>query len=141
MMPSAIAAQVTCTGQPSGTVSCTTSVIDQKPQRGQSRRKAENEKDGQQDFRRPGGERHDTGRGKAIRAARQVQLELRAEKQHGDIVQLQETVPFVDAGSPERDREREAQDELGQRWLAQWREQWHSLVQRARQFPAICRRC
>src|ERR687891_2920986 len=49
-------------------------------------------------------------------AAREVQLELRAEKQHCDIVQLQETVPFVDAGSPERDREREAQDELGQRW-------------------------
>ena len=45
-----------------------------------------------------------------------MQLELRAEKQHCDIVQLQETVPFVDAGSPERDREREAQDELGQRW-------------------------
>ena len=46
-----------------------------------------------------------------------MQLELAAEKQHGDIVQLQEAVPFVDAGSPERDGESEAQDELRQRRL------------------------
>src|SRR3546814_15779376 len=48
-----------------------------------------------------------------IRAARQMQLELRAEKQHCDVVQLQKAVPCVDAGSPERDRQTEAQDELG----------------------------
>jgi hypothetical protein len=46
-----------------------------------------------------------------------MQLELGGEKQHGDIVQLQETVPFVDAGPPERNRESNAQDELGQRRL------------------------
>jgi hypothetical protein len=44
-------------------------------------------------------------------------LNSELKKQHCDIVQLQETVPFVDAGPPERDREREAQQELGQRWL------------------------
>ena len=62
MMPSAIAAQVRCIGQPSGTVSCTIERHQQKPERGQSRRQTENEEDRQQDFRRTGGERHDPGR-------------------------------------------------------------------------------
>jgi len=46
-----------------------------------------------------------------------MQLKLRAEKEDCDIVQLQETVPFVDTGSPERSRKPDAQHKLSERRL------------------------
>src|SRR5260370_34155083 len=43
-----------------------------------------------------------------------MQLKLSAEKEDCHIVQLQETVPFVDTGSPERSRKGGAQHQLGE---------------------------
>jgi hypothetical protein len=46
-----------------------------------------------------------------------VQLEFRAEKQHSGIVQLEEAIPFENAGTPKGDREAEAQHQLRERRL------------------------
>jgi hypothetical protein len=46
-----------------------------------------------------------------------MQLKLVAEKQDCSVVQLQEAIPFVDPGSPERSRKGDAQHELGERRL------------------------
>ena len=107
-MPSAIAAHVTCTGQPSGTVSSTTRVITRGPHGGRPRCQTENEENGKKNFGGTDEERHDLRHRKRVRAARQMQLELRAEKENRNVVQLQETVPFVDTGSPEWSREPDA---------------------------------
>ena len=64
-MASAIAAQVTWSGQSSGTVSLHDEGHHQKSQGGQSGAKPEDEQDRQQDFRRAGGERHHRGHRKA----------------------------------------------------------------------------
>jgi hypothetical protein len=89
----------------------------QKPERGQSRRQPENEQDGKENFGGTDYERHGLRRWKRVRAAWQMQLEFLAEKEDRNVVQLQETVPFVDTGSPEWSREPDAQDKLGERRL------------------------
>jgi hypothetical protein len=47
-----------------------------------------------------------------------VQLEFRGKKQHGDIIQIKEAVPFVDTRPPERDCESETQYGLCERRLS-----------------------
>lgn len=89
----------------------------QEPARSQSRRQPENEENGKENFGRADKIRHDPRSWKRVRATRQMQLELRAEEEDRDVVQLQETVPFVDPGSPEWSREPDAQDKLGKRRL------------------------
>src|SRR5258708_35512491 len=89
----------------------------QERARSDSRRKPENEEDGKENFGGTDKERHDLRRWKWVRAARQMQLELRAEKVDRSFVQLQETVPFVDAGSPEWSGEPDAPHKLGERRL------------------------
>src|SRR5467141_4758400 len=87
----------------------------QEGARRQSCRQLENKEDGKENFGGTDKERHGLRRWKRVRAARQMQLELCAEKENRSVVQLQETVPFVDAGSPEWSREPDAQDKLGER--------------------------
>jgi len=59
---------------------------------------------------------------------RAKQLELCAEKEGCYIVQLKETVPFVDAGSPERSSKADAQHKLRQRRLGgPFNDRIHSL--------------
>jgi hypothetical protein len=67
---------------------------DQERARSQSCRQPENEEDGKENFGGTDKERHGLRRWKRVRAARQMQLELRAEKEDRNVVQLQETVPF-----------------------------------------------
>src|SRR5258708_1317080 len=87
----------------------------QERARSQSCRQPENEEDGKENFGGTDKERRRLRRWKRVRAARQMQLELCAEKENRSVVQLQETVPFVDAGSPEWSREPDAQGKLGER--------------------------
>src|SRR5712692_4813573 len=87
----------------------------QERARSQSCRQPENKEDGKENFPGTDKERRRLRRWKRVRAARQMQLELCAEKENRSVVQLQETVPFVDTGSPEWSREPDAQDKLGER--------------------------
>ena len=83
----------------------------------QSGCEAENEEDGKENLSGADKECSGLRRGKRVRAAGQMQLELIAEKEDRYVVQLEETVPFVDAGSPEWSREGDAQHKLGERRL------------------------
>jgi hypothetical protein len=122
-----MAAQVTCIGQPSGTVSSTARVITSK-----SGRQAESEEDGKKNFGTGHKEGHHLGGRKRVRAAGQMQLDLRGEKEDGNIVQLQETVPFVDTRSPEWSRKGDAQRKLSERRLG---DPFNSRIPRLNELP------
>src|SRR5216684_4387553 len=110
----------------------------QEPARSDSRRKPENEEDGKENFGGTDKERHDLRRWKRVRAARQMQLELRAEKVDRSVVQFQETVPFVDAGSPEWSRESDAHDKLRERRLGDRRNNGvHPLKEPTDRLPSV----
>jgi hypothetical protein len=64
----------------------------QERARSQSCRQPENEEDGKENFAGTDKERRRLRRWKRVRAARQMQLELCAEKENRSVVQLQETV-------------------------------------------------
>lgn len=67
-----------------------------------------------------------------------MQLELRAEKEDCYIVQLEETVPFVDAGSPEWSGKSDAQHKLGERGVGdQFNNRIHSLNEPADRVPYV----
>src|SRR5258708_10006179 len=87
----------------------------QKRARSQSCRQPENEEDGKENFPGTDKERRRLRRWKRARPARQMQLELRAQKEDRTVGQLQDTVPFVDTGSPEWSRKSDAHDKLGKR--------------------------
>src|SRR5258708_15826742 len=110
----------------------------QEGARSKSCRQSENEEDGKENFGGTDKERHGLRRWKRVRAARQMQLELRAEKEDRSVVQLQETVPFADAGSPEWSREPDAQDNLGERRLGdQPNHGVHPLNELADRLPSV----
>ena len=110
----------------------------QERARSQSCRQLENKEDGKENFGGTDKERHGLRRWKWVRAARQMQLELRAEKEDRSVVQLQETVPFVDAGPPEWGREPNAQHKLGERRLGDRRNKGvHPLNKLADRLPSV----
>jgi hypothetical protein len=69
----------------------------QQAEGGKPSREADNEEQRQNNLCGGGREGKDARCRKWVWAARQMQLELRGEQQHRDIVQLQKAVPLVDA--------------------------------------------
>src|ERR1700722_1606109 len=101
---------------------------EEKAERRETGAEPEDEKHREDDFSAAGQERHRDRRGKRIGTARKMQLELVGEEGHRGVVELQESVPLEDAGSPEGHRERKSQNELDKRWLGDRPHQATGLV-------------
>ena len=101
---------------------------EEKAERRETGAEPEDEKHREDDFSAAGQERHRGRRGKWIGTARKMQLELIGEQGHRGVVELQESVPLEDAGSPEGHRERKSQNELDKRWLGDRPHQATGLV-------------
>src|SRR5215470_4991765 len=114
MIPSAIVAHVRWTGQPSG------SELDDRSHEEQSeRRKACAEAKDQQDRKKnlsaSGKESRHGRRWKMVLATRPMEHELVGKQRDGSVAEVQEAIPFEDAGAPERHRQRNAHHQLNER--------------------------